>query len=180
MNRGLGTIGLSAVVIAIVAPLLKIAEFVLLPPARRPDLLMVLAIAVGWIGEPWASAPVGFGIGLMEDVLVGRALGVRAATLAACAGLASAGKKALNPEPVVSRCLIAFLVSGFGDLLSYGLLRMLGFSISPSVLVSHVLPWTSVWSAALAVPFYPILRRVWGAAARCWPDAVEEARRLPL
>lgn len=180
MNRRLGTIGLSVAVIVIVAPLLKIAEFVLLSPVRRPDLLMVLAIAVGWIGEPWASAPVGFGIGLVEDLLVGRALGVRAATLAACAALASAGRRALNPEPVASRCLVAFIVSGFGDLLSYGLLRMLGFSISPSVLIRYVLPWTSAWSAALVVPFYPLLRRVWRAAARYWPDTVEEARRLSL
>ncbi len=179
MNKRFGAFLVAALILGLFVPVLKLSEFVLLSPALRPDVLMAISVSVGWMGEPWATAPLGFGIGLVEDVLVGRALGTRAASLAVCACLASLSRKVVNPDLAVSRCLAAMIVSVCGDLLSYGLYSMLGFSIKSSFLFNRILTATAVWSLVLALPIYPLLAKAWDVFHRRL-ELGQEPRKVSL
>ncbi len=132
-------------------PLLKVMEFVIFPSGQRPDLLIVLAVCIGLTCDVWNALPAGFLAGLLEDLIAWRIRGVRAISLALAAGAVSLGARAVNPDAPASRLTLSVVASVVGDIAAFGVIRSLGFPLSPSFF-RGVLVNTVLWSLALVLP----------------------------
>ena len=152
-------------------PILKLAEFVALPTLYRPDLLLVLTAVISRSLHPWAAAPVGFAVGLIEDLLVGRALGVRAVSLALAGVVSSLLKSVLDPDSAFSKVLCAAAAAFSADAASFGMLRIRGTAVGVVYLLKWVLPGTLLWAAALAVPMGAVAERLARGIVRIWPSS---------
>ena len=155
------------------APVFKVVEFVALPAAYRPDFLVVLAAVVGWSSDVWSAAPVGFALGLLEDLFVGRVLGMRAMSLALASAISSVLKGALNPDSVFSKAISAGVAAAAADIASFSILRARGINVGVLYLLRWVLPATVAWSAVLAVPVGAAANGLARGIARLWPSPGE-------
>jgi len=155
------------------APIFKLVEFVALPPLYRPDLLALLTAAAGRSLDPWVAAPVGFAVGLIEDLFVGRALGVRAVSLALAGVTSSLLKSVLDPDSAFSKMLGASAGTVTADVISFGILRARGTSVGLAYLLRYVIPGTLVWALALALPVGAAAERLARCIVRIWPSSDE-------
>lgn len=153
----------------ILAPVLKMFESVVLPVSYRPDFLVVLAVSSGWSCDVWVAAPSGFAIGLVEDLLTGRAPGMRSISLAVAALAASLVKRVVSPDSLVSKVLAALASAGVADVASFAILRATGVRVDLVYFLRSILPVTVVWAGLLMLPVDFILTRVSQAFARLWP-----------
>jgi rod shape-determining protein MreD len=144
---------LVAAVIALVISLpLKLFEFVFLPSIARPDLLMVLSISAGYTAGWNYGIYAGFLIGLLEDVFVGRVLGVRALSLAVAALISASTRDYVTPDAILPRALLSGGSALIGDSAAYVLLSAKGRSVTFRHFVSHILKYGIIWSIVLALP----------------------------
>ncbi len=141
------------------SPVFKAIEFVAFPGGRKPDLLLLLVISVSLTCDMWDSMPLGFIVGLLEDLAAKRFLGVRAISLALAAGTVSLGSKALNPDAAISKLALAFAASVTGDAAAFLVLRGLGLSFSLSYFKT-VLLGTLFWSVMLVIPINAIMTKL--------------------
>ncbi len=173
MTRSDLLVALSALVLA---PLFKAVEFIVLPVAYRPDLLVVLAISVGWTCEFWTAVPGGFIVGLVEDLLTGRALGSRAISLALAASTSTLLKRFVSPDAALSKVIAALVSAAVADAMNFAILRGMGIPAGLYNFLRVIWPATVAWSAVLVLPLDSLNRRFALLLGRLWP-AGEEKRK---
>ncbi|MGI6643998.1 MAG: rod shape-determining protein MreD [Bacillota bacterium] len=158
-------------------PLLKILEFVVFPGPKSPDLLIVLVICIGMTCDVWNALPTGFLIGLLEDIIGWRILGLRAISLALAAGAAAIGARGLNPDSLISRLTLSAVASIVGDAAAFGVIRWMGLPLSPSFF-KDVLFNTVIWSLVLVVPINWGLSSIARFGARLFPSEDSRGRGM--
>lgn len=171
--------GLAAISAVILAVLFKAVEFVALPVRYRPDLLMVLAVVVGWICGFWMSFPIGFVLGLVEDLITGRAPGSRALSLSLAAVTSSIIKRFVNPDSVLSKVISAVVSTALADAACFGILRAMGVGIGLDHSIRMILPASVAWSALLVLPIDSAVRRLASFFGRFWPANEDREREVP-
>ena len=176
MTRREALASISAVVLAIA---FKAIEFVMLPVRYRPDLLIVLAVSVGWACGFWMSFPVGFVLGLLEDLISGRAPGSRALSLALAAMTSSIIKRFVNPDSVLSKLISAILSTAVADVACFGVLRAMGIEIGLDYSIRMILPASVAWSALLILPVDSMVRRLSHFLGRLLPAKEDREREVP-
>lgn len=159
------------------ASLMKIVEFVALPVLHRPDLLLTLAVVVGWSSHPWAAAWSGFALGLIDDLIGGRALGVRAVSLGLAAAVSSSLKRLIRPDAALSKMVAASISATVADLLSFAALRGRGSGVTGTYFIRWIWPATVVWAVVLVLPADWVTRRLAQGLGRLWPAPDETRRR---
>jgi rod shape-determining protein MreD len=152
--------GLAAIASLLLAVLLKSVEFVVLPVQYRPDLLVVLAASLGWACGLWMSFPLGFVLGLLEDLFFGRALGQRAISLGVASMMASLLRRFVNPDSALSKALTAGISSVLADAVGFVTLRAMGIEVGFQYWVRMILPATAAWSVVLILPVDGLQRRL--------------------
>ena len=152
--------GLAAIASLLLAVLLKSVEFVVLPVQYRPDLLVVLAASLGWACGLWMSFPLGFVLGLLEDLFFGRALGQRAISLGVASMMASLLRRFVNPDSALSKALTAGISSVLADAVGFVTLRAMGIEVGFQYWVRMILPATAAWSVVLILPVVGLQRRL--------------------
>ncbi len=177
MIRKEALVALSAVPLAF---LFKALEFVALPFMYRPDLLLVLAVAVGWASGFWMSFPIGFVVGLIEDLISGRAPGSRAVSLSLAALTSSLIRRFVNPDSALSKMISAALSAVIADAACFGVLRAMGIGIGFDYSVRTILPASVAWAAALILPVDSMLRRLVAFFGRFWPAKEEGETEVPV
>jgi rod shape-determining protein MreD len=110
----------------VTAALLQTALFPFLSLAGfRPDLLLLVAVAVGLHDGPMAGARVGFVAGLLGDLLVSQAqVGLGALVLSGIGFTVGLARPYLAPESFTAPLILAFLSGLFGTA-AYGVLTLL-------------------------------------------------------
>lgn len=168
---------ISVVVLAIfVAPLAKMVEFAALRAVGGPDFLAVLAVSVGWSCDLWSAGPAGFILGLIEDLISGRALGTRAVSLALAAFLASGLRRFLNPDSLSSKMIAAFAGTALADLASWAILLSLGIPITYAHFAKSIWIRSALWSAFLIGPVEALMRRAAGSIQSLLPSSGRKGR----
>ncbi len=167
----------TVIVSLLLAPVLKAVEFASFPAVDRPDLLMILAVGLGLLCGPWVSGPAGFFVGLVEDLTVTRAFGVRGVSLGIAALSASALRRFLNPDAFFSRALITFVSVVAGDAVCYGLLRAKGIVVGTAHL-QRVLLNSAGWSFFLTTPISYGLKKAAAALLTVAPGDERPDRRM--
>ncbi len=167
----------SGILLAIIA---KALEFVVLPVRYRPDLLVVLAVAIGWGSGFWASLPAGFGLGLIDDLVFGRAPGSRAVSLAIASVSASTLRRFMNPDSILSKAVSALFSSAVSDVACFGMLRAMGVEVGLQYSFRTILPATVAWSVVLIVPVGGMVRRLSLLLGRLWPANEDVGREAAV
>jgi len=175
MTRREALAAISAVVLAV---LFKAVEFVTLPVRYRPDLLVVLAVSTGLACGFWTSFPIGFVLGLIEDLVSGRAPGSRAISLSLAAMTSSIIKRFANPDSVFSKLISAVLSTAVADAACFGVLRAMGIGIGLDYSVRMILRASVAWSVLLILPVDSIARRFSHFLGRFWPVNEDREREV--
>lgn len=168
------------VVSLILAPLAKVVESVAAPATGGPDLLLVLAVCVGWLCDPWHATPAGFALGLVEDLVVARCLGSRAIPLAIAALLAGSLKSILSQESLSSKTLAALAGSTVADYATWGILAAKGIRIVPLYFVRSIWMPSALWAAFLVGPMHFALMRLAAWAGSVLPPLSGKGREAVL
>jgi rod shape-determining protein MreD len=99
-------------------PFLSLAGF-------RPDLLLLVAVAIALHDGPMAGARVGFAAGLLADLLIAQAqVGLAALVFGAVGFVIGMARPYLAPESFTAPLLLAFLSGALGTA-AYGVLALL-------------------------------------------------------
>lgn len=162
------------------AVLAKVVESVMLPAVRSPDLLVVLAACVGWSCDLWNALPAGFAIGLIEDLIVGRALGSRAISLAVAAAAVSALKRFINPDSFSSKILAALASATLADLVTWAILRSMRMGIAATFFVREIWLPSALWSLLLIGPLHAVIRRTAAGLQNLWPSSGTKGRETAV
>lgn len=160
----------------LLAVLAKIVESAALPALMGPDLLVVLAGCVGWSCDLWNAVPAGFAIGLLEDVIIGRALGARSVSLALAAASASALRWFINPDSLSSKVIAAFFAATLADFSTWLILGLRGISIPGSHFIKAIWIPTALWSVLLMGPAETAIRKAAGFIGRYFPSSETKGR----
>ncbi|MGE5580027.1 MAG: rod shape-determining protein MreD [Bacillota bacterium] len=170
--------GLAAFASLFLAISLKSVEFVVFPVKYRPDLLVVLAASLGWASGLWMSFPLGFVLGLLEDLIFGRALGQRAISLAVASMTASLLRRFVNPDSALSKALVAVISAVLADAAGFATLRAMGIEIGLQYSVRMILPATAAWSLILILPIDALQRRLAGLIGRIVPAGEDREKEV--
>jgi rod shape-determining protein MreD len=110
----------------VTAALLQTALFPFLSLAGfRPDLLLLVAVAIALHDGPMAGARVGFAAGLLADLLVAQAqVGLAALVFSAVGFVVGMARPYLAPESFTAPLILAFLSGSLGTA-AYGVLALL-------------------------------------------------------
>jgi rod shape-determining protein MreD len=99
-------------------PFLSLAGF-------RPDLLLLVAVAIALHDGPMAGARVGFAAGLLADLLIAQAqVGLAALVFGAVGFVVGMARPYLAPESFTAPLILAFLSGALGTA-AYGVLALL-------------------------------------------------------
>lgn len=177
MSRREGSIIAVAVLLA---PLAKMVEFAAIPAIGGPDILVCLAICVGWSCDVWNALPAGFALGLIEDIVTGRALGSRAVSLALAAALAAGMKRVVNPDSLSSKALAALCGTTLADCVTWGILALMGIHIATTHFLRGILVPSALWAAALVGPLEFTVKRLASAVQSVWPAPGRTGRETAL
>lgn len=146
--------------LAIGSAFLETAVFPYLTVAgARPDLTLLFALLVGILFGPAYGAYLGFGGGIVQDILFGRFIGLNGLTHLVAGYLAGQAGARLFKENVVVPFMIAVLGTIGGHALTYALLRMTGV-VLPVTLFARLLLVTAIYNALISVFVYSYLLRL--------------------
>jgi rod shape-determining protein MreD len=159
-------VGVSALLLALLA---KVFEFVALPVRMRPDLLVVLAAAAGWLCDLWPASLSGFALGILEDAFTGRALGSRTVSLTVAACLSSLLKRFISPDSAISKIFAGVVCATASDVAGLAALRAMGINVGFLYFTRSIWPATAVWCALLAVPADFVVARMSRVLLALWP-----------
>lgn len=138
----------------------------------KPDLVLILAVSGGLLWGWQAGAAYGVAAGFLQDLLVGRYIGLHALTHGLLGGVAGAFERSIfkeNPIVPLLGCLLGSLLHG---VLMFGLLAALGRGGPFGQAWGAVILPASVYNAALG-PF------VYWAISKWLPSSPEPSGRNP-
>ncbi|HOA70356.1 MAG: hypothetical protein WBL52_04855 [Bacillota bacterium] len=159
---------------ALLTPLMLLAQYVYLGSTTGLDLGAVLACSAGWLVPVPASWLAGFGIGLIQDVFVGRTLGFCALSLSLVAMVTSWVRRFLNPRMPFAASIAAMVSTGIGDCVSYAVLRLSKTQLAWEFFLRGILPYSLIWAFALIIPVNLMVNGLSGIIAMIWPDNREK------
>jgi rod shape-determining protein MreD len=154
-------IGLRIALLIVVAVVLQNAFFSSLwILGATPDILPVLCVALGLLGGALVGAVAGFATGFLVDSALLQTLGVSSLSLLAAGYLAGRYREGFE----ISNALVPLLLTGALALLSAAIYAavqlMLGVETPVSLLVLREILVKGLLAVVLAVPLYPLVRRV--------------------
>lgn len=155
---------------------LKLFEFVCLSHGAKPDLLLMLSSALGYLGGWEYGVFAGFLTGFLEDMALGRILGLRPFTLAVSSMITASAKDYLAPEALIPRQFVAAGAIFISDCVSWGLLAASGYSFAADLFLRQIALPGVFWALVLVMPLTYILNWLSQAALRVLPQKSTEGR----
>jgi rod shape-determining protein MreD len=154
-------IGLRIALIMVVAIVLQVSFFSYLTLfGTTPDIIPLVAVSLGLLGGAMVGAVCGFVLGLLLDSVLLATLGVSSLILLAVGYLAGRyreGTEIANTlmPPLLIGVLTMAASAGFS-----AIQLMLGIDVPVSLLVLREIFVQGLIAFVLAIPFYPLIRRV--------------------
>jgi rod shape-determining protein MreD len=143
-----------------------------------PDIIPLVAISFGLLGGALVGAVCGFVIGLLLDSALLQTLGVSSLTLLAVGYLAGRYREGTEISnslvpPLLIGALTSVAAAGFA-----AIQLMLGVDSPVSLLVLREIVVQGLLAVVLAIPLYPLIRRILRPAIV--DDFAARRRRIPL
>lgn len=135
-----------------VAPALAIAGI-------RPNLIQVLIVAIGASGGPWLGLLAGGLAGALQDILLGRFLGLFTLVWGALGLLTGLAERRLFKEHIATQVSLTFTGTAVAELLTYLLLSSFGSGVRVLSALRTIVA-CAVYNAALSPLFFPLVLRV--------------------
>lgn len=149
--------------ISLLIVLTTIAQFTLFSElsilGSSPNLLPVLAVALGLLGGGVLGAVCGFAIGLLGDSLLLQTLGVSSIVLLTIGYLGGRWRESFDITSSLVPPLLCGGLSLFGAAMFTAIQLMLGVESPVSLLVLREVLVQGLLATLLAIPFYPLCRR---------------------
>jgi rod shape-determining protein MreD len=155
---------------ALLSPSLLIIEYACLGNTKGLDIPLALALSAGWFNPFPVSGVIGFGIGLIQDLFVGRVLGFSALCLSLVSMLMSQVRGFLNPSMPFASSMAALISAGFGDMVAYLVLKLLRTPVSWAFFIKDILPLSLIWSFVLIIPVNLLTGGVFSLVTLFLPD----------
>ncbi|HHY11409.1 MAG TPA: hypothetical protein GX529_02145 [Firmicutes bacterium] len=163
---------------ALLTPLMLLIQYVYPGTVKGLDLALVLACSAGWFSPLPASGVIGFGIGLIQDLFVGRIIGFSALSLSVVSMSMSWVRGFLNPAMPFASSIATMISTGVGDFTAYVVLQLLSTPVSWEFFIRDMLPYSLIWSFTLIIPVNLVVNGVAGILAMVWPDSTKEVGRI--
>jgi rod shape-determining protein MreD len=157
------------IVLGVVLQLAFFSEIELL--GSTPDVLPVIAVALGLLGGGVVGAVCGFALGLLTDSLLLQTLGVSSIVLLTVGYLAGRWRESFDITSALVPPLLTAALSLFGATIFAAIQLMLGVEAPVSLLVVREIIVKALLAGLLAVPVYPLVRFV------LRPALVDDTRR---
>jgi rod shape-determining protein MreD len=154
-------VGVRIALLLFVAVILQISFFSFLSLfGTTPDALSVVVVSLGLLGGAVFGAVSGFAAGLLLDTLILQTLGVSSLVLLCVGYLAGRYREGYETSnslipPLLAGVLTALAAVGFGVVA-----LMLGIDAPVSLLVIRDILIKGLLGVVLAVPIYPLVRRI--------------------
>jgi rod shape-determining protein MreD len=158
--------------IVFVAVLLQLAFFSQIPVLGSvANVVPVVVIALGLLGGAVTGAACGFAAGLLIDVMIGGTLGVASLSLIIAGYLAGRWREGYDIVSSLVPPLLTGALTGVA-VAAYGAMELtLGIDAQVSAMVFREVIVQGLLGAVLAVPFFPLIRRI------LRPALIDDARR---
>lgn len=149
------------VAIVFLAVLLQLAFFSRVPLLGSvANLIPVVVVAYGLLGGAVTGAVTGFAAGLLVDVMIGGTLGVTSLALMTAGYGAGRWREGYDIVSSLVPPLLAGALTGVA-VAAYGAMQLtLGIDAPVSALVVREIIVQALLGALLAVPFFPLIRRI--------------------
>jgi len=149
------------VLVVILAVIMQLAFFSQIPLLGSvANLVPVVIVALGLLGGAVTGAVAGFAAGLLIDVMIGGTLGVASLSLLSAGYLAGRWREGYDIVSSLVPPLLTGALCGVAAA-TYGVLQLtLGIDAQVSALAIREIVVQALLGALLAVPFYPLIRRV--------------------
>lgn len=165
-------VALRIALVLILAAVLQLAFFSQISLlGSTPDLLPVIAVALGLLGGGVIGAVCGFALGILTDSLLLQTLGVSSIVLLTVGYLAGRWRESFDITSSLLPPLLTGALALVGALMFAVIQLMLGVEAPVSLLFLREVVVKGVLAALLAIPFYPLVRLV------LRPALVEETGR---
>ena len=163
---------LRLVAIVLIGVLLQLAFFSRVPLLGSvANLVPVVVVAIGLLGGAVTGTVTGFTAGLLVDVMLGGTLGVSSLALMAAGYGAGRWREGYDIVSSLVPPLLTGALTGVA-VAAYGAIQLtLGIDAQVSALVVREIIVQALLGALLAVPFFPLIRRL------LRPALVDDARR---
>jgi rod shape-determining protein MreD len=125
-----------------------------------PDVVSVAVVSLGLLGGAVVGAVCGFATGLLLDSALLETLGVSSLMLLAVGYLAGRYREGFEVSNALTPLLLAGALTALGAAVLAAIQLMLGVETPVSLLVVREILVKGLLAAFLAVPVYPLLRRV--------------------
>jgi rod shape-determining protein MreD len=146
------------IVFGVVLQLSFFSEITLL--GSSPDVLPVIAVALGLLGGGVVGAVCGFALGLLTDSLLLQTLGVSSIVLLSVGYLAGRWRESFDITSSLVPPLLTGALTLFGAAMFAAIQLMLGVEAPVSLLVLREILVKALLAALLAIPIYPLVRFV--------------------
>ncbi len=146
------------IVFGVVLQLSFFSEITLL--GSTPDVLTVIAVALGLLGGGVVGAVCGFCLGLLTDSLLLQTLGVSSIVLLSVGYLAGRWRESFDITSSLVPPLLTGALALFGGTIFAAIQLMLGVEAPVSLLVMREIVVKALLAALLAIPIYPFVRFV--------------------
>jgi rod shape-determining protein MreD len=146
------------IVLGVVIQLAFFSELSLL--GSTPDILPVLAVALGLLGGGVVGAVCGFALGLLTDSLLLQTLGVSSIVLLAIGYLAGRWRESFDITSALVPPLLTAALTVLGAAMFAAIQLMLGVEAPVSLLVLREILVKALLAGLLAIPIYPLVRRI--------------------
>ncbi len=154
----------------ILTPLALLFQFVYLKTTRTLDLGLVLACSAGWLNPLPISAVIGFGIGFIQDMFIGRVVGFSAFVLTVVSTIMSWMRQFLNPSMLFSGSIAASIATGAGDCTAYMLIYFMDLPFDSGFFIREILPYSMAWPFVLIVPVNFLIKGLLNILCIVLPD----------
>ncbi len=144
---------LAQVMQGVVAPHLAVARL-------KPDLVLLTTLAYGLLYGPAAGGRFGLVSGLLQDLLLGRYLGVFALTRMTAGYLAGVAERRLYRESLLILIATGAATSIFADLLFMLLMGATGYPLDPLADMGRVILPAALYNGLMAPLIYRAVRRI--------------------
>jgi len=154
-------VALRIALLLVAGTVLQLAFFAELPLlGSTPDVLPVLAVALGLLGGGVIGAVCGFALGLLTDSVLLQTLGVSSIVLLTVGYLAGRWRESFDITSALVPPLLAAALTMLGAATFAAIQLMLGVEAPVSLLVLREILVKALLAGLLMVPVYPLVRRI--------------------
>jgi rod shape-determining protein MreD len=154
-------VALRLALVLVLATVLQLAFFSSLSIlGATPDVLPVVAVALGLLGGGVVGAVCGFALGLLTDSLLLQTLGVSSLVLLTVGYLAGRWRESFDITSALVPPLLTAGLALLGAALFAAIQLMLGVEAPVSLLVLREILVKGLLGGLLALPVYPLVRRL--------------------